>query len=66
MLAVSPKERETPFFKMGCPEYDIKLHLMVKLIYVDLESVVYPFIAYTPRSTLTRSGSTCLKIIPIR
>ena len=36
-----------------CPGYDIKLHLMVRLTSLSLRNVEYPFMAITPKSTLT-------------
>ena len=57
---------KTPIFlkkkkkKWGCLGYDTKLHLMMKLHKGEnLGSVEYPSIAITPRSTLTKSCSTC-------
>ena len=38
-------------------EYDTKLHQMLRFKFT-LGSGEYPFIAITPRSTLTKSGST--------
>ena len=43
--------------KTRCHVYDIKLHLIVSS--GDLGSVEHPFIAFTPKTTLTRNGSTC-------
>ena len=40
-----------------CLGYDSKLHLMTRLQFWSF--VQYPFIAITPRPTLTQSGSTC-------
>ena len=40
------------------PGYDTKLHL-IGFSFRDLGSVKCPSIAITPRSTLTRRGSTC-------
>ena len=42
-----------------CPEYGTKLHLMVKFNPRTLGNMEYPFIAITPRFTLTQSSSTC-------
>ena len=40
------------------PGYDTMLHVMVKLSFWRSENVEY-FIAITPMSTLTKSGTTC-------
>ena len=42
-----------------CPAYDIKLHLIVRFQSSNLRHVEYLFIAISPKSTLTRRGSTC-------
>ena len=44
------------FVKKACPEYDSKLYLMLWLQFRRCEE--YPFIAITPRSTLTLNTST--------
>ena len=45
--------------KRGCPGYNAKLYLIVRLLYGDLRSFKYLFIAIPPKSTLTWTDSTC-------
>ena len=56
MVTTSLQRGKTPSpYKFSI--YDTKLHLMVSLgVFRNIE---YPFIAIIPRSTLTRSCSTC-------
>ena len=41
----------------GCPEYNTKIYLMVRLKFWCSERLKYYFIAITPRSSLTQSDS---------
>ena len=45
--------------KKGYSGFDTKLHMMMRLQSWRYEEFGGPFIAITPRSTLTLSGSTC-------
>ena len=47
----------------GCLGFDTKQDVMVKLLFSSSESVEYPLIPNTPRSTLIQSGSTCSGLI---
>ena len=47
----------SPHLKIECPRYDTKLHLMMKFQFWSSESVEYPFIDITSRSTLSSSTS---------
>ena len=52
MLTVSFAEELDPL-KRGCPGYNIKLHLMIRLQFWYLGNVEYPFIGITSKFTLT-------------
>ena len=47
------------FFDFPCSDYDIKLHLMVRLYSLSLGNVDYFFITFTLKSTLNQSSSIC-------
>ena len=59
MQTLSTVEEDLPLLQKRFPGYDTKLHLMVRLQFWGLGSVVYPFIAITPSSTLIQSGNAC-------
>ena len=44
--------------KNKCPVYDIKLNLVVKVLFSKAQSVEYPFIVMFPRPTTTHCSST--------
>ena len=52
-----------PRSKMWFLGHDTKLHLMVSLQFCKSGECRVPFIAITPRSTLTQDSSTCLGLI---
>ena len=62
-LSVGAVEYADCSSERGCPGYETKLHIIVRLTLGALGNVKYSFIAMTPRSPLTQIGSNSLSPI---